>query len=114
MRRINEHPVLDPQKPKKEVSFSFDGVKMLGYEAEMISSALFANGITRFSIHPKGGAPQGIFCANGQCSQCTVIADGLPAKACVTALSEGMELRTLDGLPVLPLTTSSAASGTAD
>ncbi len=113
MRRINEHPVLDPQKPKKEVAFSFDGVQMLGFEAEMISSALFANGITRFSIHPKGGAPQGIFCANGQCSQCTVIADGLPAKACVTALAEGMDLRTLDGLPVLPLTTGVAASGTA-
>jgi NADPH-dependent 2,4-dienoyl-CoA reductase/sulfur reductase-like enzyme/Fe-S-cluster-containing hydrogenase component 2 len=113
MRRIHEHPVLDPEKPKKEVTFRFDGVRMLGYEGEMISSALFANGITRFSIHPKSAAPQGIFCANGQCSQCTVIADGLPAKACVTALAEGMDLRTLDGLPLLPAATGAAASGTA-
>jgi len=84
------------------VSFSFDGTEMRGFEGEMIASALFANGITRFSKHAKDGAPQGIFCANGQCAQCTVLVDGIPRKACITALAAGLDLRTLDGLPVLP------------
>jgi NADPH-dependent 2,4-dienoyl-CoA reductase/sulfur reductase-like enzyme/Pyruvate/2-oxoacid:ferredoxin oxidoreductase delta subunit len=75
---------------------------MKGFEGEMLSSALFANGIQRFSIHTKGGAPQGIFCANGQCSQCTVIVDGLPKKACITPLEAGLDVRTMNGLPRLP------------
>jgi sarcosine oxidase, subunit alpha len=111
MRRINEHPVLDPPEARREIAFRFDGVDMIGYEGEMISSALFANGITRFSIHKKGAAPQGIFCANGQCSQCTIIIDGFPAKSCVTPLAAGMNLKTLDGLPVLPLASGAAAAG---
>ena len=101
MRRILDHPVLNALETRREVAFSFDGADMVGYEGEMLSSALFANGVTRFSLHPKDAAPQGIFCANGQCSQCTVLIDGLALKSCVTALAEGMELRTLEGLPVL-------------
>ena len=55
-----------------------------------LSSALIANGIHIFGHHPKDNSPQGIFCANGQCSQCMVIADGLPVKACMTAVKENM------------------------
>jgi sarcosine oxidase subunit alpha len=102
MRRILRHPVLPVPEGRREVSFSFDGERLSGYEGEMISAALFANGRSRFSIHPKGSAPQGIFCANGQCSQCTLVVDGYAQKACITPLAEGMDLRTLDGFPVLP------------
>ena len=68
----------------------------------MISSALFANGIKIFSRHHKDSAPQGIFCANGQCAQCSVIADGLTVKSCVTAAREGMRVETLRGEARLP------------
>ncbi len=110
MRRITRHPVIAPSEGRREVSFSFDGADLRGYEGEMISSALFANGIKRFSVHPKGGAPQGIFCANGQCSQCTVIVDGLPKKACITPLSAGLKVATMEGLPVLPESAAGLAS----
>ncbi len=102
MPRIEAHPVLDTRDDRREVSFTFDGVPLVGREGEMVSSALFANGITRFSIHRKDGAPQGIFCANGQCAQCTVIIDGHAQKSCVTPLRAGMDIRTLNRLPVLP------------
>ncbi|MFN2273055.1 MAG: FAD-dependent oxidoreductase, partial [Anaerolineae bacterium] len=46
--------------------------------------------------------PQGIFCANGQCAQCLVMADGLPVKACMTRVAPGMRVEPLDGKPVLP------------
>jgi len=102
MRRITEHPVLEAPASKREVSFSFDGAKMDGLEGETIAAALFANGVTKFSEHRRDGAPQGLFCANGQCSQCTVLVDGAPAKACVTLLRSGMAIATLKGVPSLP------------
>lgn len=76
---------------------------MRGQEGEMVSSALIANGVKAFSIHRVGEAPQGIFCANGQCSQCTVIINGKSVKSCVTPLETGMDIRTLHQLPSLPL-----------
>lgn len=99
--RITKHPVLDVQEGR-EVSFTFDGRPLVGKEGEMVSSALFANGIRTFSVHSVGDAPQGLFCANGQCAQCTVIIDGLPVKSCITPLREGMEIRTLIHHPELP------------
>jgi sarcosine oxidase, subunit alpha len=101
MNRITQHPVLEVN-PGREVSFVFDGKAMKGFENEPVSSALFANGIKKFSIHKKDDSPQGIFCANGQCSQCTVIVDGMPLKSCVTPLKEGMDIRTLHHIPELP------------
>ncbi len=99
--RITKHPVLDVHDGK-QVSFTFDGQPMAGREGEMVSSALFANGIRTFSIHKVEDAPQGIFCADGQCSQCTVVIDGMPVKSCVTPLREGMNIETLVHFPKLP------------
>ena len=68
----------------------------------MISSALHAAGIRIFGRHPKDGSPQGLFCANGQCSQCLVLADGKPVKACMTPVRPGMRVEPLEQLPDLP------------
>lgn len=68
----------------------------------MISSALFANGVRIFGHHPVGNAPQGIYCVNGQCSQCTVLVDSVPVKACMTAVRPGMRITSCEGIPDLP------------
>jgi NADPH-dependent 2,4-dienoyl-CoA reductase/sulfur reductase-like enzyme/ferredoxin len=68
----------------------------------MISSALFANGIHIFGRHKKDDSPQGIYCANGQCAQCLVIADGVAVKSCITPVKEGMDVKSLSGIPELP------------
>jgi sarcosine oxidase subunit alpha len=99
--RITQHPILEIPE-RKEVAFTWNGRKLTGYEGEMISSALIANGIHVFGHHAKDGSAQGIFCANGQCSQCLVIADGLPEKSCMTPLREGMAVESLEGLAKLP------------
>ena len=101
LRRITKHPILEIPE-NKEISFTWNGKKLTGYENEMISSTLFANGIQIFGHHPKDNSPQGLFCANGQCSQCLVIADGLPVKSCMTPLAEGMVVESVEGLPQLP------------
>jgi len=84
------------------VKFTWNGEQMTGFEGEMISAALFANGIHIFGHHHKDSSPQGIFCANGQCSQCMVIADGLAVKSCMAPLKEGMMIESVEGLPKIP------------
>jgi len=82
--RITKHPILD------------------GFDGEMISSALFASGIHIFGHHHKDNSPQGLFCANGQCSQCMVMVDGLPVKSCMTPLRGNMAVASVEGLPEIP------------
>ncbi len=99
--RIDHHPILAvPQR--RPVTFSWRGRRLEAKEGEMISAALFASGVRVFGHHPRDKAPQGIFCANGQCAQCLVLADGRPVKACMTPVRAGMRLEAMDGLPVLP------------
>ncbi|MEJ5357510.1 MAG: 2Fe-2S iron-sulfur cluster-binding protein [Desulfobacterales bacterium] len=101
MSRIERHPIL-PVPAREDVPFTWDGKPLSGFRGEMIASALAACGIHVFGRHRKDGSPQGLFCANGQCSQCLVMADGRPVKACMTPLRAGMRLESLQGLPRLP------------
>jgi sarcosine oxidase subunit alpha len=101
MYRIEKHPILEI-KGEAEIPFYFNGERLLARKNEVISSALFANGIRTFGHHPKDGSSQGMFCANGQCAQCMVIADGVPVKGCMTPIKEGMRISTCEGLPGLP------------
>ena len=99
--RIKAHPILIDDSVAN-IPFYWQDQTFLAKEGEMISSALIANGITIFGHHPNDHSPQGIFCANGQCSQCMVIADGLPVKACMTPVRSGMQVFPAEGLPKLP------------
>jgi sarcosine oxidase, subunit alpha len=99
--RIHEHPILPAVDPPT-VTFAWRGQPLLARPGETIASALFASGVRTFGHHPKDGAPQGIFCANGQCAQCSVVADGLAVKSCMVTVRPGMTVEPLDGLPVLP------------
>jgi sarcosine oxidase subunit alpha len=99
--RIQRHPIL-PIEERPEFEFYWQGRAMCAREGETIASALFASGVRVFGHHHRDGAPQGIFCANGQCAQCLVIADGLPVKACMTTVHPGMRVEPLDGKPALP------------
>ena len=99
--RIEEHPILDV--PELDlISFYFNGEKMQARKGEVISSALIANGINVFGHHHKDGSAQGIFCANGQCAKCTVIANGVAVKSCMTSVQENMIVESAEGLPKVP------------
>lgn len=99
--RIKTHPILNVSEGER-VTFFWKGEKLEGYKGEMLASGLFANGIRIFGHHPKDHSPQGIFCANGQCSQCMVIVNGVPVKSCMTPLAEGMRVEPLENYPKLP------------
>ncbi|MBN2724426.1 MAG: FAD-dependent oxidoreductase [Deltaproteobacteria bacterium] len=108
-RRIQNHPVLG-KKEGKEVTFSFDGKQLKGLKGEMVATALYANDIRVFGHHHRDGGPQGIFCANGQCSQCMVMINGKPVKSCMVPLEAGMCVNPMDSLP--SLTDDTMPSGT--
>ena len=99
--RIHSHPILE-DLPEPSVKYFWKSHPYFARSGEMISSALIAQGITIFGHHSKDHAPQGIFCANGQCAQCMVIADSIPVKACMTAVKSGMRIEPKDADPVLP------------
>ena len=101
--RIEKHPILNIPKRNK-IGFYWNNQKLQACEGEVISSALFANGIHVFGHHAKDSSAQGIFCANGQCAQCMVIANGVPVKSCMTKVEENMVVESVEGLPVLPRT----------
>ncbi len=96
MRRIKKHPILQSET-RKRVNFFFNGRKLSAFEGEILSSALFANGIKIFGYHRKDDAPQGIFCANGQCAQCSVMVDGKVEKACITKVRPEMMVEQIRG-----------------
>ncbi len=100
-RRIHEHPVL-PVEPGETVTFYWNGQPLTGKKGEALSSALIAADVSAFGRNVHDHAPQGIFCANGQCSKCLVIADGKPVKSCMTPLAAGMKVNAADDLPELP------------
>jgi sarcosine oxidase, subunit alpha len=103
--RLSEHPILAVERTGA-VRFTFQGQELTGYQGETISAALYAAGIRVFGHHPKDGSPQGLFCANGQCSQCMVMADGEPVKSCMVLVQEGMVVEPVEGLPELPRATA--------
>jgi sarcosine oxidase subunit alpha len=107
-RRLTQHPVL-PIPAAEPVAFTWRGRPLEGRRGETLAAALVANGERVFGHHPKDGAPQGLFCANGQCAQCLVIADGRPVKACLARVREGLRVDPADGLPVLPPATEPPA-----
>ncbi len=75
---------------------------MRALEGEVVTSALFANGIKVFGHHERDGSPQGIFCVNGQCSQCVVLVNGVAVKGCMTVVEEGMRIESCEGDSSLP------------
>lgn len=101
-QRIQKHPIL-PAIEKQTLTFYWQDEPLTAYAGETIASALIANNIHIFGHHPRDGSPLGIFCANGQCAQCMVIADGKPVKSCMELVREGVRVYPADGLPGLPL-----------
>lgn len=89
--RIIDHPVLGKLKTGKEISFSFDGKKYIGYEGETIAAALLANGVRKLRVHEESGTPRGIYCNIGHCFECRVTVNGKPGvRSCLTEITENM------------------------
>lgn len=97
--RIEEHPVLGHFEKGKRVSFTFDGIRIEGYEGEPIAAALKSAGVMIHRYTMKEHKPRGIFCAIGRCTDCVMVVDGVPnVRTCVTPLKAGMCVQTQYGV----------------
>ena len=95
--RIREHPILEFEHGD-EISFSFEGRILKGYEGEPIAAALLAAGIKVLRKSPELNRPRGFFCAIGNCSSCLMEVDGRPnIRVCVEPLRAGMVVRMQEG-----------------
>ncbi|MDD2371477.1 MAG: (2Fe-2S)-binding protein [Firmicutes bacterium] len=94
MNRIKEHPILDFEE-RADIPFTFNGVEYIGKEGDTIAGALIANGIKYFRITRKLKEKRGLFCGIGQCSDCSVILNGIPnIKSCITKLEANQKIET--------------------
>ena len=86
---------LEPQQGERidrnrEVTFTFHGASVRGFEGDTLASALFAEGQRIFSRSFKYHRPRGLLCCRGSCPNCMVQVDGTPnVRACVTPIRAG-------------------------
>ncbi len=86
---------LEPQQGERidrsrEVSFTFHGANVRGFEGDTLASALYAEGQRIFSRSFKYHRPRGLLCCRGTCPNCMVQVDGTPnVRSCVTPIREG-------------------------
>ncbi|WP_020614592.1 (2Fe-2S)-binding protein [Sediminispirochaeta bajacaliforniensis] len=103
MKRIIHHPILGEMEEKKLVTIFVDGKRIQAREGEPIAAALLSAGIDVFR-HTKKGSPRSIFCGIGQCTDCSMIVDGVPnVRTCVTLVADGMIVETQEGVGVANL-----------
>ncbi|MFT8888677.1 MAG: (2Fe-2S)-binding protein [Ethanoligenens sp.] len=97
--RVENHIVLEAQKPAQLVEIVVNGKRIQAREGEPILAALLANGIRINRFTAKRHEPRGLFCGIGQCTDCAMVVDGVPnVRTCITPVKAGMTIQTQKGL----------------
>ncbi len=89
------------------LAFEMDGEVHQALAGESIAAALIAAGKLDFR-RDKSGAPRGPLCGMGVCLECEVAVDGAVKRACLTKVSPGMVVRSLDYRVPLPRSLAAA------
>ncbi|HBY57221.1 MAG TPA: dehydrogenase [Candidatus Atribacteria bacterium] len=98
MKRIIDHPILGKEEEREKIKITVNGKSISAYKGETIAAALIANGCRDFSYTRRFHLPRGFFCGIGQCTDCSMIVNGVPnIRTCVTRVEEGMIIETQYG-----------------
>ncbi|MGV3479586.1 MAG: (2Fe-2S)-binding protein [Sphingobium sp.] len=78
-----------------ELTIVVDGTPTSAFAGETLATAMLAADRMAFQ-RDTHGAPRGLFCNMGSCSECLVtrIPDGRRVRACLTEAVDGLEIRT--------------------
>jgi sarcosine oxidase subunit alpha len=77
----------------REVTFTFEGRPVRGFEGDTFGSALYADGQRVFSRSFKYHRPRGLLCCSGSCPNCMTTVDGVPnVRICAEPVREGARL----------------------
>jgi len=85
-------PIVSKTDPKTQVHFMFDGESIYTVPNTSVAAALLAAGHTWFRQMPVSGRQRGPFCMMGACFDCLVEIDGITVQACVTTVTEGLNV----------------------
>jgi len=93
MNRLKNLPTLKID-PGRSIAFTYRGRRLSGYAGDTVAGALYANGVRIFSRSLKYHRPRGLYCLDGESSNCLMTVDGLPnVHTERTLLREGMHVR---------------------
>jgi len=81
---------LDPGQDRVRVRFA--GEELLLRNGGNLAAELLAAGVRNFRQTPVSGAPRGPFCMMGACFDCLVDIGGVTRQACMTEVTEGMDI----------------------
>lgn len=77
------------QRPEG-LEFTFAGERFRAFAGETVAMALWAAGVRTLRRSSRDGGPRGVLCNMGVCYECLVRMDGVPVRACMTAVRPGM------------------------
>ncbi|MET0801332.1 MAG: 2Fe-2S iron-sulfur cluster-binding protein [Actinomycetota bacterium] len=81
-------------------SLVFEGRAVPFQPGDTVASALYRDGLRTFSRSTKYHRRRGLYCGTGDCPNCLMTVDGLPAvHTCVTTCLEGMRVERSGGWP---------------
>jgi aerobic-type carbon monoxide dehydrogenase small subunit (CoxS/CutS family) len=74
-----------------------DGVAVPAPRGATLTAVLVAAGRWTLRAHPLTGEQRGPLCGMGVCLECEVTVDGHPGtRACLTQITDGMDVQTID------------------
>ncbi len=69
-------------------------------DGDTVASALYRHGVRTFTRSLKYHRRRGLYCGTGDCPNCLIRVDGVPAvRSCTTPVAEGMQVEREDGWP---------------
>jgi len=80
-----------------DVTFTFDGRQLQARQGDNLAAALIAAGVVSTRTTPVSGAPRGPFCMMGGCYDCVVAINGETVQACMTTVSDGLQVQRVAG-----------------
>ncbi len=81
-------------------AFDFEGRQVPIRDADSVASALYRDGVRTFNRSLKSHRRRGLYCMTGDCPNCLVNVDGMPAvRSCCTPARAGMTVKRETGWP---------------
>ncbi|HEY5656504.1 MAG TPA: 2Fe-2S iron-sulfur cluster-binding protein [Myxococcota bacterium] len=81
-------------------TFDFEGRAVAIHDGDTLASALYRAGVRTFNRSHKSHRRRGLYCMTGDCPNCLVSVDGMPAvRSCCTPARAGMAVRRETGRP---------------
>jgi len=108
MHKIETHPILNIPE-NKEITFSFNGKKIVGYAGYTIAAALHQAGYPIHS-HSLEGRERSLACGIGKCGACEMLVDGKVKRICITKVDDVQEVHENQNQFIEPLFSKSTLS----